>query len=183
MHRTTTRRTAARAILAAALLATLGLAACSTGSPAPTDPPVTTPSPAPPTEAPIASPSADPGGGEPLPGQPQLVEPKPGQRNLRAVAVDRLETRFAADGRLIVTAFFWSGVEPCNVLDSVVATRDGSTITLTLREGSGDPPDAVCIEIGVYKATEIDLGRPDPGEYRITADPATGAVEVTVQVT
>jgi ABC-type transport system substrate-binding protein len=136
-----------------------------------------------------APPSASPGGsgggsdpgvgsGEPIggvpgdpgvvnPGQPKLVLPQPGQQNVHPVSIEEMEAR--VDGRrAVLNARWWSGIEPCTVLDSVAWKRDGKTITISVREGSGQG-DLVCIDIAVYKATIIDLGELEPGEYTVIA--------------
>jgi ABC-type transport system substrate-binding protein len=142
---------------------------------------------APPSEAPPSSTpgqgggSSDPGGspanpadpGVVQPGQPQFVVPKPGQKNVHPVSIEEMEAR--VEGRhAVLNARWWSGVEPCTVLDSVAWKRDGKTITISVREGSADG-DAVCIDIAVYKATFIDLGQLDPGEYTVIAGEGNAA--------
>jgi len=122
------------------------------------------------------------GGGGGLPGdlgQPQVVVPKSGQLMVRPVAIAELLAR--VEGRSVtLNARWWSGVEPCSVLDSVTIDRDGTTITIGLHEGTSDL-DAVCIAIAVEKVTVIDLGELDPGTYTIVA--ASGdAAAITVEV-
>lgn len=141
---------------------------------------------APASEAP---PAADPGGsgsgsdpgGAPAnpdpgvvqPGQPQFVVPKPGQQNVHPVSIEEMDAR--VEGRhAVLNARWWSGVEPCTVLDSVAWKRDGKTITISVREGSGGG-DLVCIDIAVYKATVIDLGELEPGEYTVVAGEGNAA--------
>jgi hypothetical protein len=53
---------------------------------------------------------------------------------------------------------YWSGVEPCNVLDHVDVDYGASKITVTLYEGSDpDEPDAMCIEIALQKVVRVAL--------------------------
>src|SRR5919205_2028785 len=74
---------------------------------------------------------------DPLPGQPTLVFPKPGLKNVHPVTIEQLEARVA--GRhVVLNARWWSGVEPCSVLDSVAVSRDGASITVSVREGSSN---------------------------------------------
>jgi hypothetical protein len=80
----------------------------------------------------------------------------------------------------VLNARWWSGVEPCAVLDSVGVARDGQTITITLLEGTSDA-DVACIAIAVEKVTVIDLGELEPGRYTVVADPGEAAA-VTVEV-
>lgn len=83
----------------------------------------------------------------------QPVEPVPGQVDVRAVSWERAR----AKGQT-VRIFFWSGVEPCNVLDRVEVEETSREIILTLFEGrTPSDEDTACIEIAVYKVTEVDL--------------------------
>lgn len=190
----TTSDRAIRPLLALALAAGLSVGACSSaGAPPASDPP---PSAQPPAgsepgggagggtggdpgtgigiDLPIRQPPIDPGAG-----QPTLVAPRPGQRDLRAVSPMTLQA--SVDGRRVLVKVTWySGVEPCNVLDSVKVERSGTDIAITPFEGTGDA-NAMCIEIAVLKATIVDLGELEPGTYRI-GSPASAAppIEITV---
>jgi hypothetical protein len=187
------RRLAAMTKLAPAAVALLSiafvLAACGTaGSPSPSSPPP------PASEVPSAGPSgggSGPGSGDPgqptgdvpsfapiADGEPRLVVAKPGTINVHDVAVTNIDA--ALDGRHLYARLAWySGIEPCNVLDSVVMARDGATIHLTVREGTTDP-NAICIEIAEFKATIVDLGEVEPGTYTISA--AGEADPITIEV-
>jgi hypothetical protein len=104
---------------------------------------------------------------DPIAGQPTIVVPKPGQKNPHPVGAMTL--RAAVDGRRVQVSVTWySGVEPCNVLDSVTVERSGGVITVGLVEGSSNL-DAVCIEIAMLKATTVDLGDLGPGSWTIRA--------------
>jgi hypothetical protein len=164
-------------------LAGFGLAfavlGCSAGSvPAPSTPPASLP-----PDAPVA---VDPGAGNVggggagiQPGQPTLVLPKPGQQNVHDVSIEELTARVA--GRhVVLNARWWSGVEPCSVLDSVAVSRSGQTITVSVREGSGKG-DVMCPDIAMLKVTPIDLGDLEPGDYTIAAQQGPApAIVVTV---
>jgi hypothetical protein len=95
----------------------------------------------------------------PRPGrvEPQIVEPTPGMTNVRARPFDAATV--GGDGRT-VTIDFWSGVEPCYVLDHVDVAY-GDAVIVTLFEGSA-PTDApvACIEIAVAKRVVITLDEP-----------------------
>jgi hypothetical protein len=173
------------------LAVALGACAAGAASPAPESGQSGRPT-APPSEQPtddgegegtVVSPPNDggnDGGGLPGdPGQPQVVVPQSGQLMLHPVAIAELLAR--VEGRSVtLNARWWSGVEPCSVLDSVTIDRDGTTITIGLHEGTSDL-DAVCIAIAVEKVTVIDLGELDPGTYTIVA--ASGdAAAITVEV-
>jgi hypothetical protein len=191
---------ATRPLLIAALAATLTLGACSAGG-APVEP-----SPSLPPSAPVTDPGGggggnvggggssgnigtgvlpvdpgvvDPGVIDPGAGQAQLVTPRAGQLNPHPVSVAKLQT--SIDGRhVLVKATWYSGVEPCNVLDSVKVDRVGNTISITLLEGTGDP-NAMCIEIAVLKATIVDLGDLEPGTWTIQS-PNGEAPPVTIAI-
>jgi hypothetical protein len=172
------------------------LAAC-TGAAAPS-------ASSPPTAGPTASsaPSADTGAGagsgssdgnvgnggavivdptpvDPAAGQPAIVIPKPGQKNPREVGATTLQT--SVDGRHVLVKVIWySGVEPCNVLDSVKVERSASEVTISLVEGSSDL-DAICIEIAQLKATIVDLGDLAPGTWTIRASTGEAApIQITI---
>jgi hypothetical protein len=60
-----------------------------------------------------------------------------------------------------VTIFFWSGVEPCYVLDHVDVEEGPETVTITLFEGhdtSGG--DVACIDIALLKKVVVQLDEP-----------------------
>lgn len=124
--------------------------------------------------------SVDPGPVDPGQGQPTLVIPRPGQLNPHPVAAMTLEPN--VDGRHVTVKLSWySGVEPCYVLDSVKVDQAGDEIVLTIVEGSSDP-NAACIEIAQLKATIVDLGELAPGQYTISS-PGGEAKPVVVTVT
>ncbi len=67
------------------------------------------------------------------------------------------------DGRSLDVAW-WSGVEPCNVLDRVEVTETAREVTVTLYEGQDRrSPDAVCIAIAIMKTTKVQLKAPLDG--------------------
>ncbi|MFI7038141.1 hypothetical protein ACIBI0_15760 [Microbispora rosea] len=67
------------------------------------------------------------------------------------------------DGRSL-DVVWWSGVEPCNVLDRVEVTETAREVTVTLYEGQDRrSPDAVCIEIAIMKSTKVHLKAPLDG--------------------
>jgi hypothetical protein len=140
----------------------------SSGEPGQTDP-----------DTPIGGP-VDPGPVDPGLGQPTLVIPRPGQLDTRVVGAARLEP--AVDGHhVLIRVTWWSGVEPCNVLDSVKVDRSGTAITIQLIEGTGDR-SAMCIEIAQEKATIVDLGELESGTYTISAAGNGDAKPVTITV-
>ena len=166
-------------LILAGLAAVLTLGACAAAaapstSPAPSASPPASPSPVLPGGG---GSSGDPGTGigapvDPAPvdpgmGQPTLVVAKPGQLDPRPLPASKLEA--TVDGRRVLVKATWtSGVEPCNVLDSVVVDRSGTDISITIVEGPRDP-NAMCIEIAMFKATIVDLGELEPGAYTISS--------------
>lgn len=181
-----------RPLVLAALGAVLTLGACASGA-APassSSPPSASPSPTNATDLPGGGGSSgdpgtgiggpvDPGPVDPGTGQAKLVIPKPGQLNPRPLPAATLEA--TVDGRrVLVKATWWSGVEPCYVLDSVRVERSDNDIAITLIEGTGDQ-NAICIEIAMQKATIVDLGELEPGIYTISS-PGGDATPVTVTV-
>jgi hypothetical protein len=112
-------------------------------------------------DAPVSS---GPITGPPNDGEPLLVEPRPGM-------VDVYPRPFAsaAPGRdgADVTIDFWSGIEPCTVLDHVDVRYGSRAVTITLYEGH-DPnaDDVACIDIAVGKRVIVPLDEP-LGDRRI----------------
>jgi hypothetical protein len=178
---TTQQRPFRRFVLVAAALA-VALAACSgAAAPSPSAPVPAGPNP---TPVPTADAGSSGGGGggsvgsgggvivnpvpvDPTAGEPTIVTPKPGQKNTHPVGPTSLQA--SVDGRhVLVRVSWWSGVEPCNVLDSVRVDRSGTDIAITIIEGSSDL-DVACIEIAQLKATIVDLGDLQPGTYTISA--------------
>ena len=175
--------------------ATIALSACSSAPPASTAPTPTDP-----------PPSTDPGGGAGQPGNvgsgvvlppgfpfqvpgggaapvepsPQIVQPKAGLQGVHPVGATRIDA--LVDGRHVVVRLSWySGVEPCHVLAGVDVAKSGTTITLTVHEGSADP-QAACIELAQYKGVIVDLGELEPGTYTVAAGGGGEAKPITITV-
>ena len=175
-----------RIALVAGLLLATTLGACSAAAAPSTTPsasPTARPSPtaAPPTQVPGGAGSGGPdtgvvgGGGavDPNDGGPKFVLPKPGTQDPHPVSVETM--RVDVEGRqAVVVVTWWSGVEPCNQLDTAAVKRDGNEFTIALTEGHGGG-DVACIEIAEQHATAIDLGELDPGEYTVTAQGSAAA--------
>jgi hypothetical protein len=119
-------------------------------------------------------------GGMVVPNPPgALVTPVAGLLGIRAIGANKLEP--AVNGTDVAVRISWvSGVEPCSVLAGVTVARDGNTFKLTVMEGSKGEGMA-CIEIAMFKATIVDLGKVDPGTYTITAFGDAPAVTVEVK--
>ena len=141
-----------RTSLRAAIAITVALAALVIASMAS----ATTPSP----DTPVAS---SPGIGTPAPSPdgPQIVQPRPGMADVRSTAFD---TATIGDDDRTVTIAFWSGIEPCAVLDHIDVAYSADAVTITLYQGH-DPNagDVACIEIAVLKQTTVTLDEPLAG--------------------
>lgn len=172
-------------VLALSLTFTLVAAACS-GAAAPTAPPTDAPGTPPPSSAPPTDvPPGDPlgwggRGGDVAPDGAKIVEPRPGQLDVREVQAESIVAKL--DGRrLTVAVTWWSGVEPCTILDSVVVATEADGYAITLREGRG-PEDVACIAIAEQHRIFIEF--PDelvPGTYTIR-DGTGGAPAIEVVV-
>ena len=111
--------------------------------------------------------------------EPTIVTPVAGVTGVHGVSAVKLEASVSGSN-VAARVAWWSGVEPCYVLAGVKVAQEGRTITLTVTEGSAAAADTMCIELGVYKATIVDLGELEPGTWTIAADGEAPPVEVTV---
>ena len=100
------------------------------------------------------------GSGVPTP-TPSNVQPTPGMANVTPTAFD---TATVGGDDVTVTIAFWSGVEPCSVLDHVAIAYGTETVTITLFQGS-DPTvgQVACPDIAVLKQTTVTLDQPLAG--------------------
>jgi hypothetical protein len=161
------------------LMLAIALAACAGDSLPPTTPSAT---PTLPPDAPVSAPPGDPSGDPSL--EPPIgakpVVPRPGQAiNVHPVAAESLAAR--VDGStIVVTAIWWSGVEPCTILDSIVVDTGDGRYTVTLREGNS-PQEIACIAVAEQHKTEFEIPDVAPGTWTITDSGGT-APPVTVTV-
>jgi hypothetical protein len=100
-----------------------------------------------------------PGDGDPKITDPydgaQKVEPRPGMSGVSPRIFDKV---VVGDDDRTLTVFFWSGVEPCYVLDHVAVDESPDAITVTLFEGhDASAGDVACIEIAVLKKVLVQL--------------------------
>jgi hypothetical protein len=171
-HRT--RRLGVGLLSLSMLLAACSAAAAPSASPPPASPPPDAPITAPPSGP--ADPSLDPGG---IGDGAKVVVPRPGQLDVHDVPADSLTAR--VDGStIIVTVSWFSGVEPCSILDQVIVTKGDGSYAITLREGHG-PEEVACIAIAELHMTDIAIPDVAPGTYQIT-DAAGGAAPIEVTV-
>lgn len=94
-------------------------------------------------------------------GRGERVRPRRGMADLRRVPWEK--ARQASSGRALRVTY-WSGVEPCNVLDHIEVAYSATKITVTLYEGH-DPEqaDVACIEIALLKTVVVKLEEPVDG--------------------
>jgi hypothetical protein len=94
----------------------------------------------------------------------QKVDPTPGMSDVYPRAFDKV---VVGEGGRTLTIFFWSGVEPCYVLDHVFVSYGPGAITVTLFEGhDASGGDVACIEIALIKKVVVQLDEP-VGDRRI----------------
>lgn len=139
------------------MLVVLSLAGCG-GEPTPTAPGNARPTATSDPETPVSS-TPDPDASLPAgQGGAERVRPRPGMADLRQVAWEK--ARQTSSGRSLRVSY-WSGVEPCNVLDRVDVDYSPTKIIVTLYEGH-DPEagDVACIEIALLKAVVVRLDEP-----------------------
>jgi hypothetical protein len=86
------------------------------------------------------------------------VEPRPGMIGVAPIPFDHVDV--GTDDRTL-TVFFWSGVEPCYVLDHVDVQEGPTAITITLFQGS-DPEvtNVACIDIALLKKVVVQVDEP-----------------------
>ena len=112
-------------------------------------------------EEPVSSTPGSGGGGVGS-GKPRFVEPRPGMAGIHRLGWDSAHPR----GKRTVDIHFYSGVEPCYVLDHVDIDYRRRAIVVTLFEGNDDSEgEQACIEIAEFKAVRLHLdeairGRP-----------------------
>lgn len=92
------------------------------------------------------------------PGKPTLVKPRGGTERPHPVKFESAKPE--AGGRTLAVTW-WSGVEPCHVLDRVKVDYSSGSVEITLYEGQ-DPTQKhrACIEIAVRKRTLVPLRSP-----------------------
>ncbi|GAA0941047.1 hypothetical protein GCM10009560_52740 [Nonomuraea longicatena] len=113
---------------------------------------------APPASAPVVSVSTDRVGTAPPSAGPKQVKPVGGTVNPRKVAW--ISAKPVDRGRK-VKLVWWSGVEPCTVLDRVQVRQTRSKVTITLFEGTpAKAKNTACIAIAVQKTTTVRLKAP-----------------------
>lgn len=111
-----------------------------------------------PTSGPGSPVQSSPGVVAPEPGpQASPVEPQPGQQDVRAVGWDAAKPL----GENEVRIRYWSGIEPCYVLDRVEVDYRQNAVEITLFEGHAPTEeDVACIELALLKQVTVTLDEP-----------------------
>jgi hypothetical protein len=114
-------------------------------------------------------------------GEARYLTPVKDLINQRNVNVQLVRAAIADDGKAFADLRWYSGVEPCNALDSVKLVKDDAarTIHLTVVEGSA-PGDQMCIEIAELHAVAVDLGVLAAGSWTISAEGDAPAIKLDV---
>jgi hypothetical protein len=106
------------------------------------------------------APAKPPAVSEPVTTAPRTDEPKPVKATGDAINVRKIrwtKAKAVSKGKKIQLTW-WSGVEPCTVLDRVKVTETGKKVTVTLYEGTSPKAKNVsCIMIAVEKTTTVKL--------------------------
>ena len=93
--------------------------------------------------------------------QPLIVEPRSGMANVRPISFTSATVE--PDDRT-VDVQFWSGVEPCSVLDHVDVAYGTDGVTITLFDGSDPNAGMVaCPDIAVLKQVTVPLDQAATG--------------------
>lgn len=149
--------------------------------PSESDAPSDTASPTPPASTTPGTPADPPAGvdvGEPAPptnapqpdrsnGSAGETTPRPGQADVHARTWESAEVQ---SDDVTVQVKYWTGVEPCHVLDRVEVREDAMTVTITLYEGSQPGFDGACTAQAVERWTKVKLSAPLKG--RVIVDGA-----------
>jgi len=87
--------------------------------------------------------------------QPLIVVPRSGMANIRPIAFTSTAVR--SDDRTLDVRF-WSGIEPCSVLDHVDVAYGADAVMITLFEGSDPSAGMVaCPDIAMLKQATVQL--------------------------
>ena len=87
--------------------------------------------------------------------QPLIVVPRSGMTNVRPIA---FTSAIVGPDDRTVEVRFWSGIEPCSVLDHVGVAYATDAVTITLFEGSDPSAGMVaCPDIAVLKQVTVPL--------------------------
>ena len=118
---------------------------------------------------------------ETLLGEAKYLPPTAGLVNPRNASIQLLRAAVGDDGKAFADLRWYSGVAPCNALDSVQLQKDDAakTIHLTVVEGSG-PGDQMCIEIAELHAVAVDLGVLASGTWTISTEGDASPIKLDV---
>ena len=120
-------------------------------------------------DEPVTSAPQTPGDGEIPSPNPSIVEPQPGQEDVRPIGWNSADK--GMDDQTL-TINYISGVEPCYVLDHIDVEYSDEKVTVTLFEGhSPSDEEQACIELAVYKAVVVELDEPLDGRKVVDGAP------------
>ncbi|MFG1697025.1 hypothetical protein [Nonomuraea sp. NPDC049309] len=90
--------------------------------------------------------------------KPEAVKPQGNAINVRKVGWTKAKP--VAKGRQVQLTW-WSGVEPCTILDRVEVKETSKKVTITLYEGAAPKArNMACIMMAVEKTTTVKLKKP-----------------------
>lgn len=116
---------------------------------------------APAPDTPVSTTLAPPvstGSGQTTAGKPEPVKPVGDTVNTRKTTFTSAK---AVSGGKGVRLVWWSGVEPCTVLDRVSVKETSKRVTITLYEGTArKAQDVSCIMVAVEKTYTVKLKKP-----------------------
>ncbi len=122
--------------------------------------------------------TVDPGKPPATGGGASWVTPVPGGGPENPVHPIAIHTHLSGGGGVAVVTW-WGGVAPCYVLRPVRVVRHGTTIRISVREGSGASAGTACIEMAQLKRTRVGLGHLAPGRYTVIAGSVRSHLVVT----
>ncbi len=109
---------------------------------------------------------------------PTVVHPVANLLDVHDVRAEAVSASVSG-GRVTATVTWWSGPAPCSELAEVAVARQGSTFTLTVREGAQQLGIA-CPAIAVHKEATVALGALAAGRYSIAATGVDRPITVAV---
>lgn len=118
---------------------------------------------------------------DPLLGDANYVKPAVGLIDQRTVNVQLVRAVVDDARRATADLRWWSGVAPCNQLDSVQIERDDAAKTIKLKviEGSA-PGEMACIDLAELRATAVILGELASGKWTVSAEGDAKAISLDV---
>lgn len=107
--------------------------------------------------SPTAAPAPTDDGADPDASPAGYTSPRPGQADVQPRQWESAEVQ--ADGVTVVVTWY-SGPEPCNVLDRVELREEPDRVVITLYEGHEPGFDGACMAVAEEKRTKVTLSAP-----------------------